>query len=233
MSALGPLCLAGLVGFAGCSGFRPNPVPAPGEAAAARSATPVPASPTETSAPADAATAATAPPADAATAATAPPANAATAVTPAAPTAQSPPAKAARADAAKPQVAHSAKSPSPPAAAPTVPKAAAGTVPPSAPALDLQALEQRLRDTHAIGVFTKLSLKNQVDDLLGELRAFHGGRSLPPLPDLRQHYDLLLMKVLTLLQDGDPPLASAIRASREAIWGMLADPEKFHKIELG
>src|SRR5262249_7854586 len=41
---------------------------------------------------------------------------------------------------------------------------------PAAATLDLRSLEQRLRDTTAIGVFTKLSLKNQVDDLLREFR---------------------------------------------------------------
>jgi hypothetical protein len=105
--------------------------------------------------------------------------------------------------------------------------------PPAAPSLDLASLEQRLRDTHAIGVFTKLSLKNQVDDLLAAVRTFHGGRLDPPLAVLRQRYDLLLLKVLTLLQDGDPSLASAISASRETIWGILADREKFQKIQLG
>ena len=105
--------------------------------------------------------------------------------------------------------------------------------PPAPPALDLAGLEQRLKDTHAIGVFTKLSLKNQVDDLLDAFRAFHGGHTQPALADLRQRYDLLLLKVLTLLQDGDPPLASAISASREAIWALLADRDKFQKIQLG
>jgi hypothetical protein len=33
--------------------------------------------------------------------------------------------------------------------------------------------------------------------------------------------------VLSLLQDGDPELARAVVASREAIWGILADPAKF------
>jgi hypothetical protein len=101
---------------------------------------------------------------------------------------------------------------------------------PSAAALDLASLEERLRDTHAIGVFTKLSLKNQVDDLLDEFRAFHKGQTKTSLAELRQRYDLLLLKVLTLLQDSDPPLASAISASREAIWGILTDREKFQKI---
>jgi hypothetical protein len=104
--------------------------------------------------------------------------------------------------------------------------------PPAPPALDLAGLEQRLKDTHAIGLFTKLSLKNQVDDLLGAFRSFHGGQTQPPLAALRQRYDLLLLKVLTLLQDGDPPLASAISASREAIWGLLADRDKFQKIQM-
>jgi hypothetical protein len=78
-----------------------------------------------------------------------------------------------------------------------------------------------------------LSLKNQVDDLLGAFRAYHGGKTEPPLSDLRQRYDLMLLKVLTLLQDGDPPLASAISASREAIWALLADRDKFQKIQMG
>jgi hypothetical protein len=95
------------------------------------------------------------------------------------------------------------------------------------PSLDFSSLQQRLRDTHAIGVFTKLSLKNQVDDLLAAFRAYYGGTLKVPLSELRQRYDLLLLKVLTLLQDGDPPLAATISNSKEAIWGILADPQKF------
>jgi hypothetical protein len=98
---------------------------------------------------------------------------------------------------------------------------------PTFPALDLSSLQQRLRDTHAIGVFTKLSLKNQVDDLLAQFRAYYRGTLQVPLAELRQRYDLLLLKVLTLLQDGDPPLAATVMASKEAIWGILADPAKF------
>ena len=108
--------------------------------------------------------------------------------------------------------------------------AATSQKPSAALALDLAALEQRLRDTHAIGVFTKLSLKNQVDDLLNAFRAFHSGRPKASLADLHQRYDLLLIKVLSLLQDGDPPLAAAISASRDTIWGILVDPEKFQKV---
>jgi hypothetical protein len=96
---------------------------------------------------------------------------------------------------------------------------------PPAP-LDLKSLEERLKDTDAIGLLTKLSLKNQVDDLVGEFRAYHKGERPPTLSQLRPSFDLLLMKVLSLLQDRDPRLAHDVGASREAIWGVLTDPRK-------
>lgn len=130
-----------------------------------------------------------------------------------------------------PASAATAAKPKPPAAASAGQKAAAATSASAAqPTLNLADLEQRLRDTKAIGVFTKLSLKNQVDDLLNEFRDVYKGPNRQPPARLRQHYDLLLLKVLSLLQDSDPPLAAAISSSREAIWSILADPEKFAKI---
>ncbi len=96
--------------------------------------------------------------------------------------------------------------------------------------LDVAALKARLRDTSAIGVFTKLALKNQVDDLLQRFRALYQGGQKTSVATLRQPYDLLLLKVLALLQDSDPPLARTISGSREAIWGILADPEKFKSV---
>jgi hypothetical protein len=121
-----------------------------------------------------------------------------------------------------------ASAPAKPNAATPAASSAAGQRAP--PPLDLGSLEERLKDTRAIGLFTKLSLKNQVDDLLNQFRAFHKKQATTTLGELRQKYDLLLLKVLSLLQDGDPPLASAISSSREAIWGILTDPEKFAKI---
>jgi hypothetical protein len=140
-----------------------------------------------------------------------------------------------------------AKAPAPKAkgnAAPPVTKAPApsrgqapGQVTPGAPVapprqtavgpLDLSALKMRLKETKAIGVFTKLTLKNQVDDLMEKFRQHHAGKATPTLPELRRSYDLLLMKVLSLLQDDDQKLASDILSSRERIWDLLADPNKF------
>ncbi|HWZ74096.1 MAG TPA: hypothetical protein VN326_21790, partial [Casimicrobiaceae bacterium] len=122
------------------------------------------------------------------------------------------------------------KAPSAPAAAAQPPKkdaAPAPTAKPQTPPLDLNSLETRLKDTKAIGVMTKIALKNQVDDLLNQFRAYYQGKLKTTLAELRKPYDLLVLKVLSLLQDSDPALASAIVASREAIWGILSDPAKF------
>jgi hypothetical protein len=119
--------------------------------------------------------------------------------------------------------------PAEPASAPqVVPKVATA---PAAP-LDLNLLETRLRETKAIGVFTKLSLKNQVDDLLDRFRAYHKRQGSVTLAELRRNYDMLMLKVLALLQDSDPSLARDIVKSRAAIWSILADPRKFTESKL-
>jgi hypothetical protein len=122
-----------------------------------------------------------------------------------------------------------------PAKAPAKPAPPIAQVPPALaairgsapPLLDLKTLEQRLKDTDAVGIMTKLSLKNQVDDLIAQFRAFHAGQRPPmTLAELRRPFELLLMKVLSLLQDKDTQLARDINASRDAIWGLLTDRDK-------
>jgi hypothetical protein len=109
-----------------------------------------------------------------------------------------------------------------------MPKAAAV---PAAP-LDFKALASRLRETRAIGVLTKLALKNEVDDLVDRFRAYHKRQGTATLAELRRNYDMLLLKVLSLLQDSDPPLARDIGKSRAAIWSILEDPRKFTESNL-
>jgi hypothetical protein len=125
-----------------------------------------------------------------------------------------------------------AKAP-PPAKAPAT-RAPAASPPPEKvagpPPLDLKSLEQQLKETRAIGVMTKLSIKNQVDDLVDQFRAYYQGTVKVSLEELRRKYDLLVMKVLALLQDGDQQLAKAVASSREAIWGILADRDRFAKL---
>jgi hypothetical protein len=95
----------------------------------------------------------------------------------------------------------------------------------------LNTLKAELKDTKAIGFFTKVTLKNQVDDLLDQFREFYEGKAKLTMTDLRRSFELLIMKVLSLLQDADQKLASAIVSSREAIWGLLADPKTFATLE--
>jgi hypothetical protein len=116
-------------------------------------------------------------------------------------------------------------------AQPSAPAAAAPVASGPKPDLDFKSLEQRLRDTSAIGVFTKLSIKNQVDDLLKAFRGYHAGQVPPSLDQLHQRYDGLLLKVVSLVQDDDASLAASISASRGAIWERLANKESFQAIK--
>lgn len=169
------------------------------------------------------------------------PAPEATSASPAVPAPAAPPA-------APPAAASAPAAPSPTVAKPAAPEAkapaktAAATPPPptkpaveaskpKSPSLDLKTLETQLKDTKAIGVLTKLSLKNQVDDLLDQFRAFYQGKLKTTLAELRRPYDLLVLKLLSLLQDSDPSLAAAIAASREAIWAILSDKTKFASLD--
>jgi hypothetical protein len=121
--------------------------------------------------------------------------------------------------------------PAPTDPAPKLQSRVPGPEKPSAPPpLDLTSLEKRLRETDAIGVFTKLTLKNQVDDLLDRFQAHYEGKTKTSLPELRQPFDLLILKVLSLIQDRDASLASAILASREAMWSILSNPAKFQSL---
>jgi hypothetical protein len=95
----------------------------------------------------------------------------------------------------------------------------------------LNTLKEELKDTKAIGFFTKVTLKNQVDDLLDQFSEFYEGKAKLTMTDLRRSYELLIMKVLSLLQDADQKLASSIVSSQEAIWGLLADPKTFATLQ--
>ena len=125
----------------------------------------------------------------------------------------------------------------------THPKAVAGTEqttpapesePPSAPpapAMDLDRLEDRLRHTKALGLFTKLELKGQVEDLVDELEIYHQSKSNLSLEQLEEHFNLLVMKLLLLLQDDDPQLHHEIASARPTLWIALSDPVQFSTIK--
>ena len=204
---------------AGCTGTTEAPLSAPAPLPTAPAAPAAPAAPITKSGPQgpkpDAAVTRVTPEASRSVAVPAPASKAAAA--PSSPTTVSP----------APPIASKA---TPPASAPVPALKAAPHAAPQAAApasLDLNSLKARLRDTKAIGVFTKLSLQNQVEDLLKKFRAQHQSGPKASVAALRQPYEMLLLKVLALVQDSDPPLAQTIASSREAIWNILADPDRF------
>ena len=92
-------------------------------------------------------------------------------------------------------------------------------------ALNLSTLEERLKDTKAIPVLRKLSLKGEIDNLLVRFRAAQpGGRA--EVAKLRAPYNALIDKTYALLKK-DPALGADILASRESIWGLLSDSTQF------
>jgi hypothetical protein len=100
---------------------------------------------------------------------------------------------------------------------------------PDAAALSLEELGERIKQTRTIGVFTKLALKNDIDDLLAALAAHHE-RGQGALAGLESRYEALVLKLLTLLEEGEPELAQALAQSRREIWSRLADPVRFAEL---
>lgn len=96
--------------------------------------------------------------------------------------------------------------------------------------MDLDGLETRLRKTKAIGLFTKLELKSQVGELLEDVENYHRARSGMTLDQLQEHFNLLVMKLLVLLEQDDPQLHRDIARARPALWTTLADPDQFLSI---
>jgi hypothetical protein len=114
------------------------------------------------------------------------------------------------------------------------PKEAAAPEPEPAPQpepeFEFETLQTRLRETKALGVFTKLEIKDQISSLLDKVRKRHE-TGTNNWSDLREAFDLLVLKVMTLLQDQDAELASELARARESLWAVLADPVRFAKLE--
>ena len=95
---------------------------------------------------------------------------------------------------------------------------------------DFEALETRLRETRALGFFTKLELKNRIGDLMKRVGGYHEkGRG--DLAEIREEFDLLVMKVLALLQDEEAELALEIANAQGHLWAILVDPVRFAELE--
>ena len=93
--------------------------------------------------------------------------------------------------------------------------------------LDLEQLENGIKKTKAVGLMTKIKLKGEINDLLSKIEAYHAGSSPYALVQLREHFDLLYMKVVSLVQDKDTDLHLQLCVSLDLIWDSLEDPQQF------
>ncbi len=95
---------------------------------------------------------------------------------------------------------------------------------------DLNALVSRISQSKALGLFTKLSLKHDIDGLLENVRKYHDGSGDGSLEKLRERYDVLVHKLMILLQEKDGDLVKSIDDGRDKLWAILSDHEKFASI---
>ena len=91
---------------------------------------------------------------------------------------------------------------------------------------DPGTLAERLRQTSAIGFFTKLQLKGDIESLVKELENHYAGKSSSTLMQLDERFQLLFHKIVTLVQDKDPQLAKDLTSARQSLWEWVSDPNK-------
>jgi hypothetical protein len=111
-------------------------------------------------------------------------------------------------------------------------KAFLGCPPVEEEIVDLQILANMLAKTKAIGMFTKLGLKKDIEKVLLRLERFHNGNSKFTLEQLEEQYNLLLMKIAIHLQDNDLALHHHLCNAWLTIWEDLRDFDSFHEHDL-
>jgi hypothetical protein len=94
----------------------------------------------------------------------------------------------------------------------------------SADDFDLDALADRLSNSKHLGFLTKISLKQDIDRLLESIRKYHSGSGESSLEQARERYDVMVHKLIILLQDKE--LAKSIDDGREKIWAILSHEKK-------
>ncbi len=89
--------------------------------------------------------------------------------------------------------------------------------------IDVKVLEERLKDTDAIGFFTKLAIRNDIVDLMDKIKKYRKSSMLKvKIKEIRSSFDGLLLKIIALLE-GDPKLSRDLYVGRESIWESLLE----------
>jgi hypothetical protein len=95
--------------------------------------------------------------------------------------------------------------------------------------VDLELLEQGIRKTKAVGFLTKLKLAGEIKDLLAKFERYHAGNNDLDIDQLNEQFDLLYMKVVSLVQDKDFDLHRQLCNSWTQIGHTLQNPDYFSK----
>jgi hypothetical protein len=91
------------------------------------------------------------------------------------------------------------------------------------PAIDMEVLTKRLKETKAIGLFTKLAIRNDVSDLVDDVKRYRKKSMLATkMKEIRESFEGLLLKIVALLE-GDPELSRDLYVGRESIWKSLLE----------
>lgn len=93
--------------------------------------------------------------------------------------------------------------------------------------VDLEILADMLARTTAVSLFTKLSLKKDINKVLARMEDYHAGRGKFSLEQLEEQYNLLLMKIAAHLQDKDLKTHKHLCNAWLVIWEDLKDPARF------
>jgi len=89
--------------------------------------------------------------------------------------------------------------------------------------VDFKVLKERLKDTDAIGFFTKLAIRNDIVDLMDKIKQYRKKSQLKAkMKEIRSSFDGLLLKIIALLE-GDPNLSRDLYVGRESIWESLLE----------
>lgn len=96
--------------------------------------------------------------------------------------------------------------------------------------LDLDALVDRVSHSKALGFLTSLSLKNDIDRFLKNVRDYHNGGGADSLEQLHERYDVMVHKLVVLLRDKDDELVKLIDDGRESI--VTCDDQSIYRIHV-
>ncbi|MDQ6995876.1 MAG: hypothetical protein Q9M82_00265 [Mariprofundus sp.] len=89
--------------------------------------------------------------------------------------------------------------------------------------VDFNILKERLKNTDAIGFFTKLAIRNDIVDLMDKIKKYRKKAKLKvKMNEIRSSFDGLLLKIIALLE-GDPNLSRDLYVGRESIWESLLE----------